>query len=1140
MDANGPLKGPKSLNGVNGNAVPVAPRRRIASKTRRGFFARSFNAVARLLTWYSILTLLFRCPASLDACNESSPKICKPYFHAKHAVSPHVSPYYDAYAAPYVDLARPYYNAINHHVITPGRSYAVKYGGPRVAQAQAFGHAQWEKSVQPQILKYQALATAQYDHTLSPYVEKAATSIAPYYDIARTNALQTYHEILVPAYTFVHPYATQGYDIAYDLTKNTVIPSTVWAWNKTYAFIDSAVWPHVRDVYVLKVEPQLVRIGERLGRYKEKKSKPVMEDNAPTTPKSTFVRPTSSVSSTTPSTTEKPTQTVSQAPDTEHSHTPEIAPDNQSKSSEKPKSREEIRELAAKTVAEDLELWQGKFSQVAEEGASEIEDRVDEISARMIERRANTMGKSLVSQLETTVHSELASLKKGIVDILENNQNDSKRRNEMLAAAVRGAGLNIKNKAQNIRDWRHSYEQETEIAVTKAAQEHFSILEQTRDLALQKIGMKWAWMEGVTYKDWQKYHQLKARFDEWTDDLKRLITTHPGLTAAQTAGTDIEDEGMAIAHEAAAELARLKQVAAWKATAEDFTDDFDSSTMQLAAEAAEKRIAAAAEFARSVAEASVDEVPASSGAVSESLGEDLLNAAPTEETETVVVSLSRSNQEQEDLDSSALPPIESLATEPTDSATNLNSESSLPRNSEAHSSSDYSTSAVEPIEPLPSSDPIDGPEQMEETILESPDLPIHSIDEEPAPTSVKSALFGAAAESVPTRQPVLDDDVISSASSVLSVAQSDIPASITSAAQSAYTAAIAEAANQYSRALSAVSAQISGEPKPVHQEMFSSVSSGYFSAMAVANSQLNEVLTAASGSLYGTPTTKWTPEMPTVPSVDWERVQSIAQQKFQDSVDWASEQYESAKVVIGAAEPTPSTYIEEVEKRAEKILDQAKHNYFAGVGIAHARYSEFLSAASTAVSSLTATPTPTNILGSASSAVSAASEAAESVASSAGDLAVEAKDSIDETWDLLVSHVSSRIYGAPTPTPWYENFYAAAGDYMSQADNFAVSATEAIEHQISVASSLADKYAASATSAASSQYVVVSALVSELIAGKEPSYTESVYSRLAHAYTAGLSSASSIGSVAVCHGRQRRRQTTDKVKDTVDHIKDEL
>ncbi|KAI0538992.1 hypothetical protein GGR58DRAFT_466193 [Xylaria digitata] len=737
---NGSPKGPKALEGANGHAAPVISRS-APSKRQRGFFTRSFVIIARLLTWYTIFTVLFRCPDSLATYNESSPKICKPYFYAKYAIAPHVSPYYDAYAAPYVDIARPYYDTLDRKVITPGRAYAVKYGGPRVAQVQAFGQAQWEKSVQPQILKYQVLAKAKYDHAISPYVNEAATTIAPYYDIARTNALQTYYEILVPTYTFLHPYASQGYDVAYGFTKNTVVPSTVWAWNKTYAFLDSAVWPHLRDVYILKVEPQLVRIGERLGRYNEKKPKPVVEETESIVPKSTFVKPTPSVSFTT-STTE-PTQTASQVSDTEYSHRSDVPSDTQSNPNETPKTKEEIRELAAKTVAEDLELWQGKFTQVAEEGAAEIEDRVDEISARMIERHANTMGKSLVAQLEATVHSELEGLKKTIIYILENSDNNSKT-DEQFAAAVRGAGLKIKNKAQNIRDWRQSYEQETEIAVTKAAQEHFSIIEKTRDLALQKIGMKWAWMDGVTYKDWQKYHQLRARFEEWTDELKRLITTHPGLVAAQTAGTEVEDEGMAIAHEAAVELRRLKQVAAWKATAQDFTEDFDSSRMQLAAE---ERIAAAAESARLAAEAAAEKATMDADAARESLSEVVSSVGDAGETGTVTISLSRNNdQEQEGLNTSSLPSLESLATGPTGGANDLSPESLSTRNSEPQSSTIDSTSSAESVEPLPSSDPVGGPEQIEETI-ESHGLPIHSIDEEAVVTPVKLARFGTAAAS---------------------------------------------------------------------------------------------------------------------------------------------------------------------------------------------------------------------------------------------------------------------------------------------------------------------------------------------------------------------------------------------------------
>lgn len=805
-----------------------------------------------------------------------------------------------------------------------------------------------------------------------------------------------------------------------------------------------------------------------------------------------------------------------------------------------------MRELAAKTVIEDLELWEGKFTKAVDEGASEIEDRVDEIAARMVEGQAIAMGKALVKQLDETSTAELENLKKTVINILEKHGQDAEKRDEALATAVRSAGLKIRDRAQDIRTWHQTYDQETEIAVTKAAQEHYDILQETRDLALQKIGMKWAWMEGITYKDWKKYHELKARFDEWTDDFKQLITTHPGLVAAQEAGTEIESEGMSVAQAAAEELSRLKQVATWKAIAGDASDNFDSEMTELAAIAVLRKAASAAQSATSAVSSAATE--AESGA--ESIGQVISEQVFSTSAETVTVSLSQANAE--DYDTSALPPMESLTSEPTESASNLES---------AATDTNDATNPADSVEPLSSSDPVDGPEQVQETIVEFPDEPTAPV-EEAAPTTIKSALFGAAAQSVPSRQPILDDDFASSASSVMSVVQSDVPAGITSAAQSAYTNAIAGAADHYSRAMSAVSAQIHGEPKPVHEEMLSSVSNAYFGAVASANSRLNSALTAASEGLHGTPTTKWVPSIPTVPSVDWERVQSIAQQNLDNSVKWASEQYEAAKVAVGVAEPTPSTYLEGAEKRAEKLLDQAKHNYYAGLGLAHARYSEFLSAASTAVSSLTATPTPTNIQESASSvasvagesvasAASVASEGAESIASSVGDFASDASDYIGGNWDALVSHVSSQVYGAPTPTPWYENLYVAAGEFASAAGDYAASATDAAASQVSSATAVGENYAVSAGDAAASQYSVVSSLVSELVSGKEPTFSESVYSRLAGAYSTGISSASSLASVAsatVASAASEASDTassvvdaaTEKVKESVQHAKDEL
>lgn len=214
------------------------------------------------------MTILFRCPTSLDACDDTSPFICKHYFQAKEIVSPHVQPYYDQYAAPYVEIAKPYYQTVDNTVLAPVRTRAVQYGAPWVEKGQEYALTQWEKNGQPQLAQLQSLAQTQYDQSVGPYLSKAGEAVEPYYVIARNNAFQTYYEFVLPSYEYVQPYAAQGYEASRDFTTVTALPTAYWAWNKTYVFIDTAVWPQLRVAYLDNVEPQLTRIGERLGRYK--------------------------------------------------------------------------------------------------------------------------------------------------------------------------------------------------------------------------------------------------------------------------------------------------------------------------------------------------------------------------------------------------------------------------------------------------------------------------------------------------------------------------------------------------------------------------------------------------------------------------------------------------------------------------------------------------------------------------------------------------------------------------------------------------------------------------------------------------------------------------------------------------------
>jgi hypothetical protein len=1151
------------------------------------------------------LSVLFRCPATLDACDNTSPRVCKPYFQLKHAVVPRVEPYYDTYAAPYIELVRPYYNTVDQTVITPTWSYAKQYGGPRVQQIQALGAAQWEKSVQPQVEKYRGLARAEYDEKLAPHIDRVSAAFEPYYDIARTNTLQTYHELLVPAYLYLQPHLQEGYRATSAFTSDTVVPAFVWTWNKTYVFVDGTVGPQIRAVYVENVEPQLVKIGKRLGRYSSgKKSvpKPPVDSSTSASTKTTssFTKPAVSVTTTpTPASSVSAAETEMERPSPEparsRSTMEPIPPPEVDENLEKDDpTRRETREI----VAADLKDWQERYAKAADEAAAEIDDRVQEIAKKMIQRGARITGNSHLEQLRSTAVSELVNLRRaiqGIVGTVNKGGATAEEGQEQIVKVVRRAGMAVKEKGQAVRTWRERYEIEMQSSVTQAAETHFAILENIRDLALQKIGMKWAWTDGITYKDWAKYHLLKSRFDEWKGDLQNHVTSHPSLEAAQIEAADIEDQAMSVASTTAKELARLKQVANWKLAAGDDTAEFDSTLMEQAAEAAEAARVAAA----SAAEAATNAVEDAEATVVERVEEGISYASEatkaileSQESEEQDVIVEGSSTASGTSDPSSEPAVEASVvledseTSPTDPARAEDApEPEVEAEAEpAAEASEELSSVVEPTsEPTP--DAVDQPDMASSMIFETPvvvgnvtervdedkaapvELPVEDSaepehediqsDESGLPVSdtatVKPALFGAAAQVVPNRKPIFDDDdedTLGDVSAAMDSMREDL--------KSAYTSAMSRANDQYSQALSIVSVQIRGTPQPAHEKLLSSVTAAYSNAMASASTRLDDAIKAASNQLYGTTTTKTgilptTLPVPQIPGVDWAQIEAIASERLQQGRAWAQEEYESAKTAIGLATATPSA--PSAAEQVSKLLDNARHNYYAGVGLAHDRYSEFLAAASSALSSATAAPTPTDLAGSASSAASVVGESAASAASAVSDgassvlsaaaeagydTAAAAGDKVAESWDVVVSKISVQVYGAPAPTGWYPSILSAAGEGGA-------SVTSAV-----------DAYASAGSEEIARQYSAVSSIMSEVLVGKEPSFSESVISRLGAAYATGLSSASSVADAAQATAASAANQAgeavrsvgdkvasaasdaTDAVKDTAARIKDEL
>ena len=393
-----------------------------------------------------------------------------------------------------------------------------------------------------------------------------------------------------------------------------------------------------------------------------------------------------------------------------------------------------------------------------------------------------------------------------------------------------------------------------------------------------------------------------------------------------------------------------------------------------------------------------------------------------------------------------------------------------------------------------------------------------------------------------------------SARSVLYGTPMPITESIAARATEAYNAALSRASENYAHARSVVSAQISGQPKPAHQEILGALESAYSDSVAGASSRLQAGLLAASTAVYGTPT-------PAYQSI-WASLSSVAQAKMSEGVSLASAQYDEAKSYVAAINtPAPAK---------QDLLGQIQEQYYAGIGMAHARYSDFINAASSAVlptktpfheslyskasANIVGTPTPSleaalsAAKGHYSNAVAGASSQLEQVIASITKIGGEHKEVvptsslaslassryreaiaeasssyssinsvISEKLEAAASAASSAVIGSETP--WTESIASAASENWEALITKASSQIYGAPTPYFITRRLLSEvreYAAQATEGVASQYSAVQSLISELVSGKEPDFTESVYSRFSSAYYTGAgqvaSSASSYAS----------------------------
>lgn len=232
-------------------------------------------------------------------------------------------------------------------------------------------------------------------------------------------------------------------------------------------------------------------------------------------------------------------------------------------------------------IASDLQVWQEKFTVAARRGIDDLGERIEDIVASHIASGAKSHGESLATALDTVVADEISTIKSRINTLAgslpyEDTPEEEANAQNDLVKNIRSAAISTRDRAQAVREWHDSFDKELVNRVSTAIESTLDILGNVRDLGLQEIGMRWAWMDGVTYKDWAKYHSLKAEFDDYRSDVTRVGMQHEKLEEARNIANELVTRGMKTAENTANELTRLRDVGKWKIAARESSDDFDT------------------------------------------------------------------------------------------------------------------------------------------------------------------------------------------------------------------------------------------------------------------------------------------------------------------------------------------------------------------------------------------------------------------------------------------------------------------------------------------------------------------------------------------------------------------------------------
>ena len=253
------------------------------------------------------------------------------------------------------------------------------------------------------------------------------------------------------------------------------------------------------------------------------------------------------------------------------------ASDEAAGSSAQPKrmTKTEAKEM----IKNDLLSWSAKFKSSSTKTVADLRSQIDEISEKAYTDKQDSVETELAS-LQKLVDEGLANLRAEAIKLASRLKPESAREEkdaavDKLLAAARLLGARIRDTAQSLRKDAEKHIAKLYVDVSEAADQHLDVLDSVNDLGMQELGMKWAWMDYVGYKDWAKYHDLKKEIKESRAIIIESAESNEKLLeVTQWVESAWEGRATEIAKKAAEALKQVKEIGKEKIELADASGDF--------------------------------------------------------------------------------------------------------------------------------------------------------------------------------------------------------------------------------------------------------------------------------------------------------------------------------------------------------------------------------------------------------------------------------------------------------------------------------------------------------------------------------------------------------------------------------------